>query len=105
MDTVIGGVSGPVPVPPLGSGMKAQVLVVDGMSCMSSLRAVERCSCRLNVGVCTVRGVRWLLGWQRRLGKHMPSVVGYLDRLLVVSENYVRFGGALCPVEQYVWGR
>ena len=33
----------------------------------------------------------------------MSSVVGYLDRPVGVLEKYVRFGGALYPVEQYVW--
>ena len=62
VDTVMGGVSGPSPVPPLGSGVRAQALVVHGVSCMSGLRAVKRCAHRLNNGVCTVCGVRWLLG-------------------------------------------
>ena len=104
-DTVMGGVSGPVPVPPVRSIVRAQALVVHEASCAAGLRVVERCARHLNVGVCTVRGVRWLLGWQRRLGNRMSSVVVYLDRPVVVPGKCVRFGGALCPVERYVWGR
>ena len=93
------------PAPPEVVGGRAQALVVHGVSCGAGLRAVERCARRLNLGSFSVRGVRWLVGWQRRLGKRMSSVVVYLDRPVVVPERCVWFGGSLCPVEKYVFGR
>ena len=60
---------------------------------------------RLRVGVCTVRGVRWLLGVGRRWGKRLSSVVVYLDRAVEVRGHSVWFGGTLHPVERYVFGR
>ena len=58
----------------------------------------------MRVGECTVRGMRWLLGVGRRWGKRLSSVVVYLDHPVVVQGNSVWFGGALHPVEQYVFG-
>ena len=56
-------------------------------------------------GECGVRGVRWLLGVGRRWGKRLSSVVVYLDRQVVVRGHSLWFGGALHPVERYVFGR
>ena len=104
VDTVMGVVSGPIPAPPLREVVRAQALVVHGVSCVSGLQAMERCARHLNVGVCTVHVVQWLLGWQRHLVKRMSSIVVYLDRPVTVTQKCVRFGGALCPVERYVRG-
>ena len=45
------------------------------------------------------------LGVGRRWGKRLSSVVVYLDRPVVVHGNSLWFGGALYPVERYVFAR
>ena len=69
------------------------------------VRALLAGAQRLRVGECRVRGVRWLLGVDRRWGKRLSSVVVYLDRPVVLQGHLVWFGGALHPVERYVFGR
>ena len=41
----------------------------------------------------------------RRWGKRLSSIVVYLDRPVVVHGNSVWFGGALHPVERYVFAQ
>ena len=69
---------------------------------VGSLLTVAR---RLRVGECTVRGVRWLLGVGRHWGKRLSSVVVYLDRPVEIRGHSVWFGGALHPVERYIFRR
>ena len=108
-----GGPSGPplvplVPVVPAVSVpgvVRAQALLIHGVDCRRGMGALLAAARRLRVGECAVRGVRWLLGVGRRWGKRLSSVVVYLDRPVVVRGNSVWFGGALHPVERYVFGR
>ena len=69
--------------------VRVEALLIHGVDCrrgVGSLLAVAR---RLRVGRCTVRGVRWLLGVGRRWGKHLSSVVVYLDRPVEVRGHSV----------------
>ena len=108
-----GGPSGPPPVPLVSDGaavpvpevVQAQALLIHGVDCRRSMGALFAAARRLRVGECTVRGVRWLLGAGRRWGKHLSSVVVYLDRPVGVRGSSVWFRGSLHPVERYVFGR
>ena len=105
-----GGPSGPPPTPvgfgvPVPGAVRAQALLIHGVDCRRSARALLAAARGLRVGECEVRGVRWLLGVGRRWGKRLSSVVVYLDRLVVVRGHSLWFGGALHPVERYVFGR
>ena len=106
-----GGYSGPPPVPvvpadaPVPEVVRAQALWIHGVDCRHGVGALLVAARRLRVGECTVHGVRWPLGFDRRWGKRLSSVVVYLDRPMVVRGNLVWFGGALHPVERYVFGR
>ena len=108
-----GGPSGPPPVPLTSGGtavlvpgvVRAQALLIHGVDCRRGVGALLVAARRRRVGGCTVRGVRWLLGVDRHWGKHLSSVVVYLDRPVVVRGNSVWFGGALHPVERYVFAR
>ena len=132
-DTVMGGVGAPGPPPgsarvwdeggswgsaggggagapgmgprPADGVVRAQALLIHGVDCRSGVGSLLAAARRLNVGNCTVRGVRWLLGVDRRRGKRLSSVVVYLDRPVEVRDHSVWFGGALHPVERYVFGR
>ena len=95
-------VGGGVPVPVV---VRAQALLIHGVDCQRSVRALLMAARGLRVGECGVRGVRWLLGVGRRWGKRLSSVVVYLDRPVVVQGHLLWFGGALHPVERYVFGR
>ena len=106
-----GGPSGPPPVQvvpadePVPGVVRAQALLIHVVDCRRGVGALMVAARRLRVGECTVRGVRWLLGFGRHWGKSLSSVVVYLDRPVVVRGNSVWFGGALHPVERYVFGR
>ena len=108
-----GGPTGPPPVPPVPvvpvvpvpGVFLAQALLIHGVDCRRGMGALFAAARRLRVGECTVRGVRWLLGVGRRWGKRLSSVVVYLDRPVVVRGGSVWFGGALHPVECYVFAR
>ena len=50
-------------------------------------------------------GARWPLGWHRRLGKRVSSVVLCFDGTLPVKGSAIWFLGWLCPVEGYEFGR
>ena len=108
-----GGPSGPPPVPvvpvvavvPGLAVVPAQALLIHGVVCRRGVGALLAAARRLRVGECAVRGVRWLLGVGRHWGKCLSSVVVYLDRPVVVRSNLVWFGGALHPVERYVFAR
>ena len=132
-DTVMGGVGAPAPVPadvgvqggvpgwgsgggvgaggpgvgsrPVGGIVRAQALLIHGVDCRRGVGSLLAAARRLQVGACTVRGVRWLLGVGRRWGKRLSSVVVYLDRAVEVQGHSVWFGGALHPVERYVFDR
>ena len=132
-DGVVGGMGAPGPVPagvgvqggipgwgsgggigdggpgvgsrPTGGVVRAQALLIHGVDCRRGVGSLLAAARRLRVGVCTVRGVRWLLGVGRRWGKRLSSVVVYLDRAVEVRGHSVWFGGALHPVERYVFGR
>ena len=105
----MGGVGVPDVGPrPLGEGVwlvRAQALLIHGVDCRRGVGTLLAMARRLRVGECTVRGIRWLLGVGRRWGKRLSSVVVYLDRAVVVRGCSVWFGGALHPVERYVFGR
>ena len=113
MSGIGGGPSGPPPVPvvpvvpvlPVCDVVRAQALLIHGVDCHRGMWALLAAARRLRVGECAVRGVRWLLGVGRRWGKRLSSVVVYLDRPVVVRGNSVWFGGALHPVERYVFAR
>ena len=108
-----GGPSGPPPVPtvpvvPLVAVpgvLRAQALLIHGVDCRRGMGALQAAARRLRVVECTVRGVRWMLGVVRWWGKRLSSVVVYLDRSVVGWGNSVWFGGALHPVERYLFGR
>ena len=65
------------------------------MDCRWGVGALLAAARRLRVGECTVCGVRWLLGIGRRWGKHLSSVVVYLDRPVVVRGSSVWFLGVV----------
>ena len=108
-----GGPAGPPPVPPVPvvpvgpvpGVVQAQALLIHGVDCRRGMGALFAAPRRLRVGECSVRGVRWLLGVGRRWGKRLSSSVVYLDRPVVVRGGSVWFGGALHPVERYVFAR
>ena len=83
--------------------VRAQALLIHEVDCRRGVGALLAMARRLRVGDCGVRRVRWLLGVGRRWGKHLSSVVVYLDCLVVVRGHSVWFGGALHPVERYVF--
>ena len=85
--------------------VRAQALLVHGVYCRRGVGSLLLVARRLRVGKCAVRGVRWLLGVGRRWGKRLSSVVVYLDRPVEIRGHSVWFGGALHPVERYVFGR
>ena len=94
---------GPRPVAGEEGLVRAQSLLIHGVDCrrgMGSLLAMAR---RLRVRDCNMRGVRWLLGVGSCWGKGLSSVVVYLDRPVVVRGHSVWFGGALHPVERYIF--
>ena len=95
----------PQPVAWVARLVGAQALLIYRVDCRRGVGALLAMARRLRVGECGVRGVRWLLGVGRRWGKRMSSVVVYLDRAVVVRGCSVWFGGALHPVERYVFGR
>ena len=113
MEGVGGGPAGspPVPVMPLVSAphvpvvVQARALLIDRVDCRRGMGALLAAARRLQVGECTVRGVRWLLGVARWWGKRFSSVLVYLHRPVVVRGHSVWFGGSLHPVEHYVFGR
>ena len=117
VDVVMGGMgggpSGPPPVPgmpvvpvvPVPVVVRAQALLIHGVDCRQGMGALVAAARKLRVGECTVWGVRWLLGVGRRWGKRLSSVVVYLDHPVVVRGNSVWFGGALHPVERYVFAQ
>ena len=114
VDVEMGGMGGcpprPPPVPvgtgvPVPGAVRAQALLIHGVDCRRSVRALLAAARGLRVGECAVRGVRWLLGAGRRWGKRLSSVVVYLDRPVVVRGCSLWFGGALHPVERYVFER
>ena len=114
VDVEMGGMGGgPVgrPTSPVGGDgpvpgvIRAQALLIHGVDCRRSMRALLAAARGLRVGECGVRGVRWLLGVGKHWGKRLSLVVVYLDRLLVVRGHSLWFGGALHPVERYVFGR
>ena len=74
---VVGGL--PVPVV-----VRAQALVIHGVDCRRSRRALLVAAQGLRVSEYSVWGVRWLLGVGRRWGKRLSSVVVYLNRPVVV---------------------
>ena len=90
---------------PVSGVVRAQALLIHGVDCRRGVGALLAAARRLRVGACSVRGVRWLLGAGRRWGKRLSSVVVYLDRPVEVRGHSVWFGGALHPVERYVFGR
>ena len=94
-----------VPVVPVPGVVRAQALLIHGVDCRRGVGALLAAARRLKVGECTIWGVRWLLGVGRRWGKRLSSVVVYLDCPVVVRGNSVWFGGALHPVERYVFAR
>ena len=108
-----GGPTGPpsipvvpgVPVVPVPVVVRAQALLIHGVDCRRGMGALLAAARRLRVGECAVRGVRWVLGAGRRWGKRLSSVVVYLDRPVVVRGNSVWFGGALHPVERYIFAQ
>ena len=114
VDVEMGGMggcpSGPPPAP-LGVGVPvpvvvwAQALLIHGVDCRPSMKALLASARGLRVGECGVRGVRWLLGVGRRWGKRLSSVVVYLYCPVVVRGHSLWFGGALHPVECYVFER
>ena len=83
--------------------VRAQALLIYGVDCHRGIGALLAATRGLRVGECTVHGMRWLLGVGRHWGKHLSSVVVYLDCPAVVCGHLVWFGGALCPVERYVF--
>ena len=94
-------VGGGEPVPRV---VRAQALLIHVVDCGRSARALLAAARRLRVGVCEVRGVRWLLGFGRHWGKRLSSVVVYLDHPVVVQGHSLWFGGALHPVDHYRFG-
>ena len=113
VDVVMGGMgdcpSGPslttdggsVPVPGI---VRAQALLIHGVDCRRSVGALLVAARGLRVGECGVRWVQWLLGVGRRWGKHLSSVVVYLDRPVMVRGHSLWFGGAFHSVERYRFG-
>ena len=108
-DTVMSGVGapgvGPLPAAGVEGTVRAQALLIHGVDCRRGVGTLLAMARRLRVSDCSVRGIRWLLGVGRRWGKRLSSVVVYLDRPVVVRGHSVWFGGALHPVERYVFGR
>lgn len=106
-----GGPTGPplvpvipvVPIVPVPEVVQAQALLIHGVDCRRGLGALSAAARRLSVGECAIRRVRWLLSVERRWGKRLSSVVVYLYRPVVVLGNSLWFGGALHPVEHYVF--
>ena len=78
---------------PMPIVVRGQALLIHGVDCRRSVRALLAATRGLRVGMCSVRGVRWLLGINRRWGKRLSSVVVYLDRTVVVRGNSLWFGG------------
>ena len=107
-DTVMGGVGvpdvGPRPVAEEEGLVRAQALLIHEVDCRRGVGTLLAMAQRPRVGNCGVRGVQWLLGVGRRWGKHLSSVVVYLDRQVVVREHSVWFGGTLHPVKHYIFG-
>ena len=102
--------SGPPPAPdgggvPVSGVVRAQALLIHGVDCRWSVRALLAAAQGLRVGECGIRGARWLLGVGRRWGKRLSSVVVYLNRPVVVCGHSLWFGGLLHPVERYVFGQ
>ena len=101
MDVEMGEMGGgpaeppPIPVVPLVPAarvpevVRAQALLIHGVDCCRGMGALLAAASRLRVGECTVRGVRRLLGVDRRLGKRLSSLVVYLDRTIVVCGHSV----------------
>ena len=85
--------------------VQVQALLIHGVDCRRGMGALLVAARSLQVGECTVRGVRWLLGVGRRWGKPLSLLVVYLDRPVVVCGHSVWFGGSLHPVERYVFER
>ena len=96
---------GPWPVGEVEGLVRAQALLIHGVDCRRGVGTLLTMARRMRVGDCGVCGVRWLLGVGRHCGKRLSSVVVYLDRPVVVRGHSVWFGGALHPVEHYVFGR
>ena len=85
--------------------VRAQALLIHGVDCRRGVGTPLAMVRRMRIGDCSVRGVRWLLGVGSRWGKRLSSIVVYLDCPVVVRGHSVWFGGALHPVEHYVFGR
>ena len=91
VDVEMGGMgsspAGPPPAPvdsgvPVPRVVRAQALLIYDMDCRRSVRALLAAAQGLSLVVCSVRGVRWLLGVGWHWGKRLSSVVVYLDRPL-----------------------
>src|SRR4029077_7604727 len=92
----------------VGGGGRAMssAVVVHGVSCLQELGSMMVAAGRLRLGGNRrVMGVRWLLGWHRRLYKRVSSVVLFFDGELPLEKAGVWFGGRLFPVEAYDFDR
>ena len=90
---------------PAEGAVRAQALLIHGVDCQKSMGSLLSAARRLRVGECSVWGVRWLSGVGRCWGKCLSSVVVYLDHPVEIRGHSVWFGGALHPVERYVFDR
>ena len=90
---------------PTEGTVRAQALLIHNVNCRRGVGSLLSVAWRLWVGECSVREVRWLLGVGRYWGKRLSSVVVYLDHPVEIRGHSVWFGGALHPVEHYVFGR
>ncbi len=106
-DVEMGGASPPSGgVAPCQSSGRARGLVVHGVSCTQRMAGLWQQARLIRVGGSnTVIGVRWLLGWGRRLHKRVSSVVVYFSRFVNIPSSGLFFGGRRRPVERYEFGR
>ena len=96
---------GPRPIAGVEWLVRAQALLIYGVDCRKGVGTLVAMARRLSVGNCGVGSVRWLLGVGRRWGKRLCSVAVYFDRPVVVRRHSVWFGGAVHPVERFVFVR
>ena len=113
VDVEIGGMgccpSVPPPAPvgggvPMPEVVRTQALLIHGVDCRRSVRALLAAAPGLRVGGYGVRGMRWLLGVGRHWSKCLSSVVVYLDCPVVVRGYSLWFGDVLHAVEHYRFG-
>src|SRR6266576_2770176 len=95
-DVEMGGASPPPGgVAPGQSSGRARGLVVHGVSCTQGMAGLWQQARMMRVGGGnTVVGVRWLLGWGRRLHKRVSSIVVYFSRFVDVPSGGMYLRGA-----------